>query len=165
MGTYNPSTTLSTAGKLEWHISFAAVPRAALLHPSYELLSGSATRLLLAVLSSYDGKNNGSLVATASRMKFFGFRSKDSLSRAINELINFGFLVRTRTQVRRLPALYAITWLPINPAPKGMSYDGGFSETREAGDEWRHVDSVTAWENSRKPTHAALSRKLRLGVH
>lgn len=144
MTTFISSTNLDARrGGLRWNVRFVCLPHALLTHPTFTELSGGATKLLLAILSDYVGNNNGHLTATASRMKRFGFNSKDSLSKAIRELLASGYIVRTRTQHLRSPALYAVTWLPINEAPPGQLYDAGVSPTEVAADEWRHVDPYT----------------------
>lgn len=47
-------------------------------------------------------------------MRKHGWRSKAALQRAIDELLQTGFIVRTRLGGRNRAALYAITWLSIN---------------------------------------------------
>jgi|SRR6185437_13613498 len=141
MATFTPSTSIDTrSGKLQWRVRFVSVPHALLTHPTYGELTGGAAKLLLALLADYVGNNNGHLTATFSRMKRFGFYSKDSLARGIRELLAFGYIVRTKTQHLRSPALYAVTWLPIDKAPAGQPYDTGVSPSEEASDEWRHID-------------------------
>jgi hypothetical protein len=46
-------------------------------------------------------------------------------------------IVRTRSQIFRTPALYAVTWLPINPPPSGQRYDLGIQSGDESLDLWR----------------------------
>jgi hypothetical protein len=147
MATFTASTRMdSRTGKVQWQARFVSLPHALLTHPTYSELSGGASKLLLAMLSGYVGKNNGHLTATFSRMKTFGFNSKDSLARAIRELIAFGYIVRTKSQHLRSPALYAITWFPINKAPPGQPYDLGPTPGDDARDEWRDIDP---WDSKR----------------
>lgn len=155
MATFAPSTSLSPKGRLEWNVRFASFPVSLITHPAFSKLSGNGFKLLGAMLCGYVGNNNGHLVATHSQMRRFGFSSKDSLSRAIRELLAYGLIVRTRTQVRRSPALYALTWLPINAPQPGAPYDAGVASTVEAGDDWRHVDISWASSGLRVPLGAA----------
>ena len=155
MTTFAPSTRLST-GRLEWNGRFAAVPVSFITHEAFSELSGNGLKLLIAMLSGFVGNNNGHLVATHSQMRRFGFSSKESLSRAIRELLAFGLIVRTRAQVRRSPALYAITWLPINAPKPGIRYDAGVTPTSEAGDDWRHIDVSWARSGRRVTVGAAI---------
>jgi hypothetical protein len=141
MATFAATTQLSTGGKLTWNGRFVALPAAVLAHPAFPQLPAGAIKLLLAIAKGYVGNNNGQLVATLSRMKHSGINSKDSLAKGIQNLINFGLIVRTRSQVLRSPALYALTWLPINAAPAGTPYDPGILPSDEAQDQWRHVDA------------------------
>lgn len=138
MATFTASTAISPAtSKLQWNVRFVSMPYSMLSSGAFAELSGNATKLLSAIASFYIGVNNGHLVATHSAMRRFGFNSKDSLSRGIRELIHLGFLIRTRTQHLRSPALYAVTWLPINEPPFGQTYDPGVCGGREALDLWR----------------------------
>jgi len=73
-------------------------------------------------------------------MKRFGFKSKGSLAKSIQELIMFGYIVRTRMQQCRMPALYAMTWFPINKARSGEPYDPGVEPGDESSDLWRYTD-------------------------
>lgn len=141
--TFGPSTKME-AGKVKWDARFIMLPHALLIHETYTKLPSRAIKLLLAMLSQYVGTNNGHLTATFSRMKRFGFKSKDSLARSIEELILLGCIVRTRSQQRRMPALYALTWLPINKAPTGEPYDPGIGPEDESSDLWRHADLSAA---------------------
>jgi len=134
-------TTRMEGGKAKWgRARFVATPHALVVHKNFAELSGRASKLLLAMQSQYVGSNNGHLTATFSRMKRFGFNSKDSLAKSIQELIMLGYIVRTRSQQRRMPALYALTWLPINKAPTGEPFDSGIGPEGESSDLWRHVD-------------------------
>jgi len=161
--TFVPTSQIGTGGqKLKWNARFAAIPHAVLVDPTFAELSGRALKLLLAVLSQFVGNNNGHLTATPSRMKAFGLRSKDSLAKSIQELIDFGYIVRTRSQECRLPALYAITWLPLNKAPKGQPYDPGITSSNEASDLWRHIDPLKAKGKVQARRNAAKMRKLGL---
>lgn len=140
MTKFIPSTSMhARSGKLQWNIRFVSVPHALLTHHTYAELSGGAAKLLFALLTDYVGNNNGHLTATLSRMKRFGFNSKDSLAKGIRDLIASGFIVRTKLQHLRSPAFYAVTWLPINKAPAGYTYDTGVTVGDEAVDLWRDV--------------------------
>lgn len=156
MASFAPSTRVAPKGRLEWNVRFAPLPIPLITHPAFSELSGNGLKLVLAMLSGYVGNNNGHLVATHSQMRRFGFNSKESLSRAIRELLAFGLIVRTRAQVLRSPALYAITWLPINAPRPGTPYDAGTTATMEAGDDWRHIDASWARSGHRVPLGAAI---------
>lgn len=144
MTTFATSTSRDAhTNKLQWRIRFVSLPHALLMHPTFSEISGGASKLLLALLSNYVGNNNGHLTATLSRMKAYGFHSKDSLSRGLRELIKFGYIVRTCSQHLRSPALYAVTWLPIDQPPVGRIYESGVTPCSEALDLWRQIDPYT----------------------
>jgi hypothetical protein len=137
--TFVSSTRVDPAtGKAQWQARFVSLPHALLSHPSFQDLSGGAFKVLVTLLGDYVGNNNGHLTATFSRMKCRGFHSKDSLSKSLRELTRLGYILKTRAQRLRSPALYAISWLPINRPPVGVTYDTGIASTDEAPDLWRH---------------------------
>ena len=138
MATFAPSTQNDVStGRVQWRSRFVSLPHALLTDPSFADLSGVAMKLLLALLAGYLGNNNGHLTATHSKMINFGFNSKDSLARGLRELMAAGYILRTKSQHLRSPALYAVTWLPINPAPNGHAYDQGVAPGDQALDLWR----------------------------
>lgn len=101
---------------------FFALPYAVIESPNFQKLSGSAVKLLVQMghqLRFQKGgtKNNGDLCVSWSVMKERGWRSKDTLQRARNELLYYGFIELTRTglaMVRGKPHLYALTFLAID---------------------------------------------------
>lgn len=136
--TFSASTRFDHAtNRVQWKSRFASLPHSLLTHETFQELAGGSAKLLLAMLSNYSGSNNGHLTATFSRMATYGFKSKDSIARGLCELLKCGYIVRTRTQFHRKPALYAVTWLPINAAPDRQPYDAGFSAGDESSDTWR----------------------------
>ena len=137
--TFAPSSTRDPrTGRLRWQCRFVILPHGMLTHPSLQGLSGGGAKLLLAILAGYMGNNNGHLLATASRMKLHGVTTKEVIARGLEELIAAGLVVRTRTRHLRSPALYAITWLPLDSPAPGDSYDPDVQPGNEALDLWRH---------------------------
>lgn len=105
------------------------VPHSVLNHPHYVSLSATAVRLFWEMAMQYNGtSNNGDLTASWSIMKGRGFNSKATLAKCLAELLEKGFLLRTREGRFCNPgkrcALYAITWKPINECP-GKDLDVG----------------------------------------
>jgi hypothetical protein len=136
--TFTPSTRLDAATNMvRWKVRFISLPHPMVTHRTFKELSGSSAKLLLAMLSDYTGSNNGHLVATYSRMKAYGFVSKGTIARALKHLIDGKYIVRTRAQKLRSPALYAATWYPINQPPLGLEYEEGISPGNEPLDSWR----------------------------
>lgn len=100
------------------HRGFAGIPRHVMDHPDYINLSGSAIKLLLNLCYQYKGNNNGNLTAAWTIQKKCGFKSKATLSKALNELVKAGMIVCTREGKFINPggvcSLYALTWQAID---------------------------------------------------
>lgn len=94
--------------------SFAGIPHDVLNTKNYASLSGWDVKLLLDIVAQYTGCNNGDFTASWSVMCAKGWRSKGTLSRAVEELLNAGFIEKTRQGGRNLCSLYAISWQPID---------------------------------------------------
>lgn len=136
MATFVPSTRMEH-GKVKWSGHYHGIPHTVLNHPSFAALSGGSVKLLLCLAAAHFGNNNGHLTATLSRLKGYGFNSKESIAKGLRQLVDYGYIVRARANVIREPALYAITWFPINPSPPGQKYDAGVVPGNEALDLWR----------------------------
>lgn len=93
--------------------AFAAIPHFVMHSEDFRLRSNSATKILLLILSQYNGRNNGDLCATNSKAKEFGVKSPTTLSDALRELMDKNLIVKTRYPLRQNPggkcSLYAIT--------------------------------------------------------
>ena len=82
---------------------------------AFKELSGTAVKVLLAMLDQYKGSNNGMLTMTLTVMKPFGINSNDVLTRAIDALISSKLVVRTRTGgFMKQPSFYAVTFRAID---------------------------------------------------
>ncbi|MGB1091488.1 MAG: hypothetical protein ACPGYX_05150 [Oceanobacter sp.] len=97
---------------------FLSIPHDVADSEEFISLSGSGLKLLLALVRQYRGKNNGDLSLAFTLMKDRGFKSKDTLQKAKQELLDKGFIVRTREGRFLNPGgvcdLFALTWLPIH---------------------------------------------------
>lgn len=93
---------------------FMRFPIEVLDSAGYRALSFKARALLLDLGAQYRGHNNGDLAAPWSWMKSRGWKSKDTLRRALLELLASGMIEQTRQGGLHCPSLYAFTWLPIN---------------------------------------------------
>lgn len=107
---------------------FFRMPVEVLDSPNYCGLSFKARALLFDMGAQYRGNNNGDLAAPWSWMEKRGWKSKDTLHRALVELLAAGMIVLTRQGGLHCPNLYAVTWLgidecsgkldvPANPVP------------------------------------------------
>jgi len=81
---------------------------------AYVRLSAHAIKLLIDIAAQYRGKNNGDLATTWSMMKLRGWRSRDTLGKALRELLDAGFIEQTRQGGMHKPSLYALTWFSID---------------------------------------------------
>jgi hypothetical protein len=94
------------------------IPHLVMDSDDYRKLPPNAIRLLNAFVYQYRGKNNGDLTAAFTYMQDFGFRSKETLHKAIVQLLDARLITKTRQGFFMNPggrcALYALTWLPID---------------------------------------------------
>jgi len=93
---------------------FFMLPRDVIESQEYAVLSGNAVKLLVDLGAQYRGKNNGDLAVTWSIMRKKGWKSKDTLYRAIYELENSDFIIRTRQGMMNKPTLFALSFLAID---------------------------------------------------
>ncbi|MUV15437.1 hypothetical protein GN331_14620 [Lysobacter sp. HX-5-24] len=93
---------------------FFRMPVEVLDSPAYCALSFKARALLLDLGAQYRGNNNGDMAAPWSWMKMRGWKSKDTLRRALLELLTSGMIEQTRQGGLHCPTLYAVTWLGID---------------------------------------------------
>ncbi|MBS54984.1 MAG: hypothetical protein CMI03_19775 [Oceanospirillaceae bacterium] len=97
---------------------FVAIPHSVLQHPDYQSLTGAAVKVLIAMLTQYNGRNNGDLCLAPAVMRSYGFRSSDTLNTAKKQLLKHGLIIETRpgrfTNPGGICALYAVTWQPID---------------------------------------------------
>ncbi|MFW5910281.1 MAG: hypothetical protein ACOCUJ_00375 [Thiohalospira sp.] len=98
--------------------SFVGLERKILLHSNTCSLSNPAFRLLVLVYEQYKGPGyNGQLCASWTLMKDRGFTSKDSLQKALRELLRKGFLIQTRQGGRHQASLFAVTFEALDECP------------------------------------------------
>lgn len=93
---------------------FFRFPVEVLDSPGYRALTFKARALLLDLGAQYRGNNNGDLAAPWSWMKERGWKSKDTLKRALDELLAAGMIELTRQGGLHCPNLCAVTWLGID---------------------------------------------------
>jgi hypothetical protein len=128
---------------------FVQVPIVALASPQAAGLSPHACKLLLDLMSQYRPGRNGALCATWSAMARRGWRSKATLNKALTEL-RCGFLVMTKQgDYHRKASLYALSWMAIDPPPRGVEYNSGVEPTRRAAGTWRDGPTLEQRKTSR----------------
>lgn len=110
-----------------------ALPHAVLNSPAFHGLSSHAVRLLCDLGAQYRGFNNGDLCATWSMMAARGWKSRDTLAKALRELVETGMIEQTRQGGKNLCSLYALTWKSIDECKGKLDV----SPTRVASNLWR----------------------------
>lgn len=109
-----PRSRLTHKGRREAG-TFLRLPTAVINSENFRELSTKAKALILDMGAGYNGFNNGDLAATWSDMKERGWCSKDTLQRALLELLRRGMIELTRQGGLFIgPSLFAFTWLPID---------------------------------------------------
>ena len=126
--------------------SFVALQHRILQHPNFIALSAKAVKLLIDACAQFRGSNNGDLCLTWSLMQQRGWRSRETLSEALDELQHYGFLTLTRQGGKHKPSLYALTWAPINECKRKLDVPA----TTKAGNEWQENRPAFAPKRNRK---------------
>ena len=100
------------------HGGHGALPRGVWKSADYYRLSGSAVKLLMDLACQYNGKNNGDLTVAHSIVNARGCGAKDTVTRAVRELLEAGMIIQTRLGLFTNPgakcALYALSWKPVD---------------------------------------------------
>lgn len=113
--------------------NFVKLPVHIIESPEFAKLSTKAIKALLCLYCQYRGTNNGDFTAAFSVMRKRGWKSKDTLNNALNELQDHGWVIKTRQGHTNKCSLYAVTWLPINEC--GGKLD--VLPTKVASNAWR----------------------------
>ena len=122
---------------------FLAIPTQIPLSDQYAKLGAWSVKLLIDLYTQFNGKNNGDLCAAWSMMCKRGWRSKGTLSRSITNLIDEGFILKTRQGGKHKASLYAVTFrgvdecngkLDIKPIPVPPNT-------------WKKIENVTPHES------------------
>ena len=105
---------------------FAGIPLKVMDHPDYVGLGFSSRALLLEIARQYNRANNGKLCATFSQMERRGWKSEQTLSKCLKELLAANLITCTKRGTygngKREPNFYAINWQPIDDIP-GFTMD------------------------------------------
>lgn len=93
---------------------YLGLPHAVMEAPNFRTLSAHAVKLLLDLGFQFRGANNGDLSAAWKLMQARGWRSRDTLGRALAELLHFGLIEKTRQGGLNQCSLFALTWLAVD---------------------------------------------------
>jgi hypothetical protein len=105
---------VSYKGRIDNGGGFLALPHRVMASPAFRGLSAHAVKLLCDIGGQYRGKNNGDLGVSWRVMQPLGWRSRDTLTRALRELRRAGLIELTRQGGMNFCSLYALTWHPID---------------------------------------------------
>jgi hypothetical protein len=97
---------------------FVPLPFIVIRSQQFASLSAYAVKLLMDLLAQYNGDTNGDMTATWSVMKRRGWKSRDTLAKALAELIESGFVAQTRQGGRHAPSLYGVTFYSLDEKAK-----------------------------------------------
>ena len=129
---------------------FMALPFCILESENFLQLSATATRLLIDVFAQYNGANNGDFIASLHHMKTRGWRSKQTLNLALQELLHMGMIIRTKQGGLRSHSRYAVSWLMIDQAEDISVYNFYVRQKRVPG----------LWRESREPFNKRVYKEL-----
>ena len=131
---------------------FLALPTPVLNSESFIALSPKATKLLLDIGAQYDGINNGDLQASWGYVAERGWKSRDTLNVAVQELQHYGLIEKTRQGGLNRCSLFALTWLGIDDFDGKLDCDA----TATGSGLWR-----TSKKKFRRPEKKTPARKPR----
>ena len=117
---------------------FVPLPNLVIRSSQFAQLSAHAVKLLVDLLAQYRGDNNGDLACTWTMMRVRGWKSRDTLAKALDKLIEAGFVTLTRQGGRHAPSLYAVTFYALDEDTKlevrGKQFPRGAWARGQAGD-------------------------------
>lgn len=113
--------------------TYAGIPHSITRSKEYAALSASAVKLLVDLADQFNGSNNGDIQATWPFMRNKGWKSKATLYRALEELLQRQFVIVSRQGGRHKCTLYALTWYAIDECKGKLEID----ETRAPCNAWK----------------------------
>jgi hypothetical protein len=119
-------------------VPFVAWPRDVADSDAYRSLSAYAIKLLNDLYFQYRGTNNGDLSAAWGIMQRRGWKSRDTLHKALYELLAKGMIEKTRQGGRNRCSLFAVTWKPIDECKGKLDVPA----TRTPSGLWKHLSTV-----------------------
>jgi len=101
------------------------LPHVVIDSPSYRELGHPARALLIDIARQYTGSNNGRLVACAKYLRPLGWRSNDTITRALVQLKGAQLLIETRLGMKpNRAAWFALGWYSLDNV-SGMDIPDG----------------------------------------
>ena len=103
--------------------SFIQLHKSVINRSEFYSLSTRAFKLLIDLQSQYTGYNNGDFCMAWSVMSKRGWKSRQTLNDAKNDLLDAGFIIRSRVGGMNKATLYAITYLSIDECKGKLDID------------------------------------------
>lgn len=120
---------------------FLGLPYHLITSPEFCNLSPIAVKALIQIVVEYNGKNNGDLHASFKLFREKGWKSNTTFSKALKELIESGFLIKTRQGFYpKTASLFAVTWLEV---------DKDFENKYDAGAQKLEGKVLNSWKKSK----------------
>ena len=139
----NPSTRHRKVKGRKSEGNFIKLEVSVLNNPNFMKLSPRATKLIVDLMSFYNGFNNGDITPAMTKPR--GWTSNSNLTLALRELIYYGFVQITRQGYKGVCTLIGLTMYPIDESPKHRfngkvpRYDYKFTK-KKFNPKWRHED-------------------------
>jgi len=115
------------------------MPCSVLSHPNFCSLSAKSVKLLVDMMEQLRFKkggpvNNGDICIAWKLMEKRGWKSKQTLRNALNELLRYRFVTVTRQGGRNKCSLYAIAWWSIDECKGKLDV----KSTRTPNSDWKN---------------------------
>jgi hypothetical protein len=123
---------------------FCALPYVVIRSTEFALLSAAAVKLFMDLLAQFNGANNGDLSAAWALMSKREWKSRDTLGKALMDLLEAGFVIRTRQGGRRYCSLYGFTFYRIDRCDGKLD----LAATRSPPGGWRKAKTNGASGNT-----------------
>ena len=107
-------TDLKVPKRNERVAAFAPLPFAVIRSQGFARLSAHAVKLVIDLLAQYKGDNNGDLCAAWTIMQGRGWKSKETLNKALKELKEGHWVEVTRQGGRHKASLYGLTFYAVD---------------------------------------------------
>ena len=120
--------------------SFLHIPHEVLNSDAYRSQDGWTAKLLVDLAGQFNGGNNGDLCAAWTIMREKGWRSKGTLHKSLNNLLEVGLIEQTRQGGKNRCSLYAVTWRAIDECKGKLDV----RPTRSPSGLWKEPIKLTA---------------------
>jgi hypothetical protein len=140
--------------------TFFAMRRDVLQSREFAELSAIGVKLLVDLMAQFSGENNGALSPSWTLMKNRGWRSKETLARALRELEDQRWVLLTRPGGRNRAALYSFTFRAVDAC--GGKHDA--TPTNRPSDEWRRYAIPILGKTESSGTFAAPTMRATTGA-